>query len=146
MTLTERPCAFPPHPDSAEPENLVVTESALSRFRGWLRHAPAERLPLPAVPAVWTTAELTHLAHVAAVYPGAATAAAALGAGWLGERNTRNPDRARMRGAEVAAVTGTVGAWLTAATAWGPLAGPDHLMSLIYARRGRWRVLVASSP
>ena len=70
MTLTERPCAFPPHPDSAEPETIVVTESALSRFRGWLRHAPAERLPLPAVPAVWTTAELMHLAHVAARVPG----------------------------------------------------------------------------
>ena len=60
MTLTERPCAFPPHPDSAEPETIVVTESALSRFRGWLRHAPAERLPLPAVPAVWTAAEIMH--------------------------------------------------------------------------------------
>ena len=136
MTLTERPCAFPPHPDNAEPEALAVADSALSRFRGWLRHAPAERLPLPAVPAVWTTAELMHLAAVPGLYPGAATAAAALGAGWLGERRvsaySRNPDRARMRGAEVAAVTGTVGAWLTAATAWGPLAGPDHLMSLVY--------------
>ena len=130
MTLTERPCAFPPHPDSAEPEPVVVTASALSRFRGWLRHAPAERLPLPAVPVVWTAAEIMHAVGVSGVYPGAATVAAVLGGGWLGERNARDPGRARLRGAEVAAVTGTVGAWLTAATAWGPLAGPDHLMSL----------------
>src|ERR1700733_14192128 len=133
MTLTERPCAFPPHPDSAEPETLMVTESAFSRFRGWLRHAPAERLPLPAVPAVWTTGELMHLAHVAAMYPGAATAAVALGAGWKADRNSHGSEHPRLRGAEVAVVTGTVGTWLTAAAAWGPLAGPDHLMSLVYA-------------
>ena len=141
MTLTERPCAFPPHPDSAEPETIVVTESALSRFRGWLRHAPAERLPLPAVPVVWTAAEIMHQVGVSGMYPGAATVAAVLGGGWLGERNTRDPGRARMRGAEVAAVTGTAGAWLTAAAAWGPLAGPDHLMTLAYlagAGGGYW--------
>ena len=132
MTLTERPCAFPPHPDSAEPETIVVTESALSRFRRWLGHAPAERLPLPAIPAVWTAAEIMHAAGVPGGWPGAATVAAVLGGGWLGERNSRDPGRARLRGAEVAAVTGTVGAWVTAATAWGPLAGPDHLMTLTY--------------
>src|ERR1700689_4541002 len=132
MTLTERTCAFPPHPASADPEPLVVADSALSRFRGWLRHAPAERLPLPAVPAVWTTAELMHLAHVAAIYPGAATAAVALAAGWKADRNSHGSEPPRLRGAEVAAVTGTVGAWLTTATAWGPLSGPDHLMSLVY--------------
>ena len=143
MTLTssERKCAFPPHPESAEPDTIVVTESALSRFRGWLRHAPAERLPLPAVPVVWTAAEIMHQVGVSGVYPGAATVAAVLGGGWLGERNARDPGRARLRGAEVAAVTGTVGAWLTAATAWGPLAGPDHLMTLAYlagAGGGYW--------
>ena len=141
MTLTERPCAFPPHPDSTEPETIVVAESALSRFRGWLRHAPAERLPLPAVPVVWTAAEIMHAVGVSGVYPGAATVAAVLGGGWLGERNARDPGRARLRGAEVAAVTGTVGAWLTAATAWGPLAGSHHLMTLAYlagAGGGYW--------
>jgi hypothetical protein len=142
MTLTERPCAFPPHPDSAEPAPVAVTGPALSRFRGWLRHAPAERLPLPAIPAVWTAAEILHLAGVSGMYPGAATAAAALGGGWLADRRSgRYPIRARMRGAEVAATTGAVGAWFTAATAWGPLAGPDHLMSLAYllgAGGGYW--------
>src|SRR5260370_26407367 len=105
MTLTERPCAFPPHPESAETEPMVVTASALSRFRGWLRHAPAERLPLPAVPVAWTAAEIMHAVGVSGVYPGAATVAAALGGGWLGERNARDPDRARLRGAQGAALT-----------------------------------------
>jgi hypothetical protein len=143
MTLTEHPpCAFPPHPDSAEPDTpVVVAESALSRFRGWLRHAPAERLPLPAIPVVWTAAEIMHTAGVSGLYPGMATAAAVLGGGWLGERHARDPHQARMRGAEVAAVTGAVGSWMTAATAWGALAGPDHLMSLAYlagAAGGYW--------
>jgi hypothetical protein len=143
MTLTDRPCAFPPHPDTAEPDaaHAVAAESAMSRFWGWLRHAPAERLPLPAIPAVWTAAEIMHTVGVSGLYPGAATVAAVLGGGWLGERNARDPHQARMRGAEVAAVTGTVGSWTTAATAWGPLAGPDHLMSLAYlagAAGGYW--------
>jgi hypothetical protein len=135
MTLTERPCAFPPHPnpESADPEPVVVTESALSRFRGWLRHAPAERIPLPAVPAVWTAAEIMHLTGVSGVYPGAATVAAMLGGGWIGERNGHGSAHPRIRGAEIAAATGAVGAWVTAAAAWGPLAGPDHLMSVVYA-------------
>ena len=98
MTLTgERPCAFPPHPESAEPETIVVTESALSRFRGWLRHAPAERLPLPAVPVLWTAAEIMHQVGVSGMYPGAATVAAVLGGGWLGDRNARDPGRAAPR-------------------------------------------------
>jgi len=141
MTLTERPCAFPPHPDSAEPAPVVVTESALSRFKGWLRHAPAERLPLPAVPVVWTAAEILHLAGVSGVYPGAVTAAAALAGGWRADRNSHGSEHPRLRGAEVAATTGAVGAWFTAATAWGPLAGPDHLMTLAYlagAGGGYW--------
>ena len=110
---------------------------------GWLHHAPAERLPLPAVPVVWTAAEIMHPVGVSGVYPGAATVAAVLGGGWLGDRNARDPGRARLRGAEVAAATGAVGAWLTAATAWGPLAGPDHLMTLAYLAGAGRRLLVA---
>ena len=141
MTLTERPCAFPPHPDSADAEPMAVSDSALSRFGGWLHHAPAERLPLPAIPAVWTAAEILHLTGISGVYPGAATAAAMLGGGWLGDRNSHGSEHPRIRGAEVALATGTVGAWVTAATVWGPLAGPDHLMTIAYglgAAAGYW--------
>jgi hypothetical protein len=143
MTLTDRTCAFPPHPENADDQTpaVVAPESALSRFCGWLRHAPAERVPLPAIPAVWTAAEIMHATGVSGLYPGAAAAVAALGAGWFGERRASDPDHARLAGAEVAAVTGTAGSWLTAATAWGPLAGPDHLMTLAYlagAGGGYW--------
>jgi hypothetical protein len=136
MTLTDRPCAFPPHPDGAghhhAPPAAAVRAPALSRFRGWLAHAPAERAPLPAIPALWTAAEILHAAGVQATVPAVAAAVAALGGGWLGDRRARDPGRARLRGAEVAAVTATIGGWVAAATAWGPLAGPDHLMTLAY--------------
>jgi hypothetical protein len=109
-----------------------MTDSALSRFTGWLRHAPAERLPLPAIPAVWTAAELMHVTGVPGVVPGVATVTTALAAGWVGDRRARDPEHKRLRGAEVAAVTAITGAWLTAGTIAGPLAGPDHALSLAY--------------
>ena len=143
MTTTERSCAFPPHPDGAghEPHEPAARPPARSRFRGWLAHAPAERAPLPAIPAVWGAAEIMHAAGVQATVPAVAAAVAALGGGWLGERRARDPGRARLRGAELAAACGAAGAWVTAATAWGPLAGPDRLMSVAYlagAGGGYW--------
>ena len=139
MTITGRPnepereCAFPPHPGSGDGDGRqVVTDSAARRFAGWIRHAPGERLPLPAIPAMWTAAEIMHLVAVPGMYPGAATVAAAGLAYGAGERRARDPEHARMRGAEVAAVTAVTGAWLTAGTIAGPLAGPDHALSLIY--------------
>jgi hypothetical protein len=138
MTITGRPqeperdCPFPPHPGSGDGPELV-TDSAWSRFAGWVRHAPAERLPLPAIPAVWTAAEVLHLASLPGMYPGMASVAAAGVAYGAGERRARDPEHARMRGAEVAAITASVGAWLTAGTVWGPLAGPDHLLTIVYA-------------
>src|SRR5579875_2298683 len=118
MTQTGRPCAFPPHPDGAGHQHALTAAGrapALSRFRGWLAHAPAERAPLPAVPAIWTATEILHAAGVQATVPAVAAAVAALGGGWIGDRRARVPDRARLRGAEVAAATGAVGAWVTAA-------------------------------
>jgi hypothetical protein len=111
---------------------LVVTESAWSRFRAWLRHAPAERAPLPLVPAVWTATEIMHAAGVHALYAGGAAALATVAAGWIGERRSRNADHKRLAGIEVAAVTAATGAWVTAGTELGPLAGPDHLLSVLY--------------
>ena len=137
MTITgrhqepERGCAFPPHPGDGDGPQ-VVTDSALSRFTGWIKHAPAERIPLPAIPAVWTAAEIFHAAGMPALVPGVATATTALAAGWIGDRRARDPEHARMRGAEIAAVTAITGGWLTAATAWGPLAGPFDLLTLAY--------------
>ena len=133
MTLSgdQRPCAFPPHPGSDGPG--FGTESALSRLRGWLAHAPAERVPLPAIPAVWAAAEIMHLAAVPGLYPGAAAVAATGLAFGLGEARARNPERKRLRGAELAAATAVIGAWVAAAAVAGPLAGRYHLLSIAYA-------------
>ena len=146
MTLSDqRPCAFPPHPEGpGDRAPGLAADPARSRSRGWLAHAPAERVPLPAVPAMWAAAGIMHLAGVPGLYPGAATVAAAGVAFGLGEARARKPERIRVpgskqeqvreriRGAELAAATTAVGAWVTAAVALGPLAGPDHLLSVIY--------------
>jgi hypothetical protein len=89
---------------------------------------------------VWTAAEIMHQAGVPGLYPGAATVAAGLAYG-AGEHRARDSEHKRLRGVEVAAVTGAVGAWVTAATIWGPLAGPSHLLSIAYlaaAGGGYW--------
>jgi hypothetical protein len=128
----ERPCPIPGHPgDDGAP--MVISDSLWARMRHWHLRAPAERLPLPAIPAVWTAAELMHVTGIPGFIPGAATVAASLAGGWIGERR-QDPDARypRMRGAEVAAVTAVTGGWLTAATEIGPLAGPDHLLSILY--------------
>jgi hypothetical protein len=129
----ERPCPIPGHPSDEDAGPQVIADSAWARMRRWHLHAPAERLPLPAIPGVWTAAEVLHVTGVSGLIPGAATVAASLAAGWIGERR-QDPDARypRMRGAEVAAVTAVTGGWLTAATALGPLSGPDHLLSIVY--------------
>jgi len=110
----------------------MVTESGLSRFRGWLRHAPAERAPLPLIPAVWVATGIMHSAGMHGLYVVLAVAAATGMAGWIGERRSKDAEHKRLAGTEVAAVTGATGAWVTAGTVWGPLAGPYHLLSLLY--------------
>ncbi len=155
MTFSRDPatCAFPPHPDlpgpggvdgEALPEApLLAPGSALSRMRGWFRHAPAERVPPAVVPVVWTAAEIMHAAGVSGLVPGAAALAAAGIAYGAGEGHARDADEEhpRLRGAELAAVTGAAGAWVTAATIWGPLAGPYDPLSIAYgagAAIGYW--------
>ncbi len=145
MTFSRDPatCAFPPHPDppdlQAESQApLLAAGPAASRLGAWLRGAPAERAPLVAMPAIWLTAGILHAAGVPALIPGAGTLAAAGLAYGIGEGHARDADRdhPRLRGAELAAAAGVTGAWVTAATVLGPLAGPDHLLSIGYAAGG----------
>lgn len=128
-----RPCPIPGHPADSDTDAVVVPDSLLARMRRWHLSAPAERLPLPMIPGVWTAAEILHLTGIPGFIPGAATVAGALAAGWIGERR-QDPDAKypRMRGAEMAAVTGVTGGWLTAATTIGPLAGSPPLLSILY--------------
>jgi len=68
------------------------SESAMSRFSAWVRHAPAERAPLIGIPGVWTAAEILRLAGASPVFTGAATLAAAGIAFGVGERRQRRRD------------------------------------------------------
>ena len=59
-------CVRPPHPESPEHAHdddrvVMAADSALSRFGRWVAYAPAERAPLPAIPAAWAAAEIMHL-------------------------------------------------------------------------------------
>jgi hypothetical protein len=123
-------CVRPPHPENAEhghDEDQVVVmapDSALSRFARWVVYAPAERAPLPAIPAAWTAAEILHLAAVPALYPGAgAVAAAGLAYGLAARGGQGDDDGEKFSPAEAAVLTGAVGGWLALGDAAGPLAG-----------------------
>ena len=95
---------------------------------------------------MWTAAEILHAAGASPWFTGAAALAAAGVAFGVGERRIRaeaeaeaatpGAGRPRLRGAELAAAVGGVGAWTAAAAKWGPLAGPFDLLTLLYATGG----------
>lgn len=121
-------CVRPPHPESAETghdDRLVVlaADSALSRFARWVAYAPAERAPLPAIPAAWAAAEILHLFAVPAMYPGAAAVGAAGLAYGLAARGGEDDGTEKFSPAEAAILTGALGGWLALGDAAGPLAG-----------------------
>ena len=134
-------CAYPPHPGlsarrpaedgSQAAAGPLQRESAAARLRAWARHAPAERVPLLAVPAVWSAAEIMHAAGVAGYVPGLATLVAASIAYGTGERRARRSEHPELEGTELAATIGVPGTWLTAATILGPLWGRLDLMTTV---------------
>ena len=132
MTLTTRERNHDADADGPSEPPPLVTLTARSRFRSWLAHAPAERLPLPLAPAVWTATEIMHAAGVHALDVGGVAALATVAAGWFGERHAKNAKHPHLAGFEVAAITAAAGTWVTAGTELGPLAGPEHLLSVLY--------------
>jgi hypothetical protein len=107
--------------------------SAWARSLAWLTYAPAERAPLLTVPVVWSAAEILHATGTGGYIPGAAAAVAASIAFGLGERRARKSEHPVLEGAELAAAVAVPGAWLFAASIWGPLWGPyDAMTSMIY--------------
>ena len=98
MTLTTVSASGPACPArtrSAPSRSHVVTESALSRFRAWLRHAPAERLPLPADPGrVDGRRDHARRRACPACTRGRPRRRGDRGGGWIGERRSRDPGRA----------------------------------------------------
>jgi hypothetical protein len=126
-TTRQRPCPVPPHPQDPEndddlPRTEPQAESALSRFARWVAHAPAERAPLPAIPAAWVTAEAMHLAAVPMIYPGMATVAAAGLAYGIAARG-QDGEKEQLSPAEAAGITAAAGGWLALGDAAGPLSG-----------------------
>ena len=82
MSEWPRPCPIPGHPHDDDGEPVVITESAWARLRAWHLHAPAERLPLPAVLVTWPAAWIMHWLQVP-VRAVAWTAAAVTVVTWL---------------------------------------------------------------
>ena len=119
---------------------MVVTESAWARLKRWHLHAPAERLPLPAVLLTWPAAWVMHEVHV----PGRAVAwiaAVVTVLTWLKwvRRNRRGRAagrqaqvRDRFLPTEAALVAAAWAGWVTAATMFGPTARPGRWPTLIY--------------
>src|SRR5258708_7677311 len=134
MTEAEypRPCPIPGHPQDAPAGTAPVPDSAWARLRAWHLHAPAERLPLPAVLVVWPAAWIMHAAHV----PGHVVTYAAVAAAvvcWLTwRRHQRRSPPPRLAATEAALIAAAVGGWTAAAVTWGPSGWPAHLLTCIY--------------
>jgi hypothetical protein len=117
---------------------VVVTASAWARLKRWHLHAPAERLPLPAVLIVWPVAWVLHELGVP-VRDAAIAVAVAVALAWLTRRG--KSEYPRLAATEAAMVTAIIGGWVTAAVAFGPLGWPYHLLTWIYlagAAGGYW--------
>ena len=130
----ERPCPIPGRPQDGTPDDEArqVTGTAWQRLRAWHLHAPAERLPLPAVLITWPVTWILHATRVPGTVPASATAAAAALAWVTWRRHSRKSPHHRLAAAEAAAITAAIGGWVTAAVIWGPLGWPYQLLTWIY--------------
>ena len=155
MSEWPRPCPIPGHPHDDDGEPVVITESAWTRLRRWHLHAPAERLPLPAVLVTWPAAWVMHWLQVpvraVAWIAGAVTVVTWLAWAWRNRRARKarqaSPDgqQTQVRDlfwpTEAALVAAAWGGWVTAAVAVGPTARPDRWPTLLYlagAAGGYW--------
>ena len=136
MSQWPRPCPIPGHPHDGDGDSAVITESAWARLRRWHLHAPAERLPLPAVLITWPAAWVMHWLGVP-VRAVAWIAGAVTVVTWLAwARRNRRPPEAREGSpdgqqtqvrdlflpTEAALVAAAWGGWVIAAVAFGPTA------------------------
>ncbi len=139
-TRYPRPCPIPGHPQD-EDEPPLVTEPAWARLRAWHLRAPAERLPLPVIVLTWPAAWVLHVAHVAGHVVTYAAIAAAVACWLTWHRYGRRSLHPRLLPTEAALVAAAAVGWLAAATTWGPLGWPGHLLTWIYlagAAGGYW--------
>jgi biotin operon repressor len=132
----------PGHPDEPDVPEGFVSESAWERAKRWHLHAPAERIPLTFTAACWPACWLAHRGHMPVQAPAVASALAIAGAAiyWgvherarvKARRDGRAEPHPRLRAAEAASVAAVIGLWMTLAVTWGPLAGPAHLLTILY--------------
>jgi hypothetical protein len=139
----ERPCPIPGHPQDGAPDDepRLVTETAWQRLQAWHLHAPAERLPLPAILLTWPACWLLHAAGVPSSVPACGTAGAVVLAWTAWHRHRKKSPHPRLAPFEAAAVAAACGGWVTAAVTWGPLGWPYRLLTCIYvtgAAAGYW--------
>ncbi len=92
-----------------------------SGFTVWAAQAPGRRAVLPAAAMAWTAAQILHHASVSGTTTGFGSALLAAGI-YIATRSPRP-----------ALAAAAAGAWFTAATAAGPLAGRYHLLTLAAA-------------
>ena len=155
MSEWPRPCPIPGHPHDDDAEPPVITGSAWARLRAWHLHAPAERLPLPAVLLTWPAAWIMHELQVP-VRAVAWIAAAVTVLTWLAwARRNRRARKAREASpggqqtqlrdlfwpTEAALVAAAWAGWVTAAVAFGPTARPGRWPTVLYlagAAGGYW--------
>ena len=139
MSQWPRPCPIPGHPDD-DGEPVITTESAWARLRRWHLHAPAERLPLPAILLTWPAAWFMHgLIPARPVAYATVIAVVLTWLTWL--RHQKNSPHPRLLPTEAALVAAAWGGWATAAVAFGPTARPGYWLTLIYlagAAGGYW--------
>jgi hypothetical protein len=138
----QRPCPIPGHPqDDAADGGLTVTRPAWQRLRAWILHAPAERLPLPAILLTWPATWILHATRVPGHIAAYASGGAVVLAWWTWRRHRKKSQHPRLGPLEAAAVAAAAGGWVTAAVTWGPLGWPDRLLTGTYvtgAAGGYW--------
>jgi hypothetical protein len=144
MSDWPRPCPIPGHPHDDDGP-VVVTESAWARLKRWHLHAPAERLPLPAVLLTWPAAWVMHEVHVPvrAVAWAVGVVTVVTWLAWARRHRRRSPSpgqdsqqETQLRDlfwpTEAAMVAAVWAGWVIAAVAFGPTARPDRWPSLLY--------------
>ena len=126
-----RPCPIPGHPH--DDDAAVFTESAWARLKRWHLHAPAERLPLPAVLVTWPAAWMMHEVHVP-VHAVALLAGVVVVVTWLvwARRHRRAQVRDLFWPTEAALVAAVWAGWVVAAVAFGPMARPGRWPTVLY--------------
>ncbi|MGH3226174.1 MAG: hypothetical protein ACRDPY_47115, partial [Streptosporangiaceae bacterium] len=113
---------------------------AVAAVSGWIAVNPETRGPLLTAPVLFTAAEVMHLVGTSWYYPVAGTGLTAIIASCTAARRAQARLRIAQAGecdpqpgfgpAEVAAAACAAGAWVTAATSWGPLGGRYDWLSL----------------